>query len=191
MLSILHQTRLGPVLLTFLLLASMNTSAQTTEPGAGGTSESDEHTSIQSGSAGTLERVMRYLDQAQYIEPSRGVGAVTLGMTFAQVARAWGKPDHIDRTGLLRKRTIYTYKTDLGSYLKVEGRRSVDSIGIEGHSDFATREGVRFGTPHHQVQVIYGQTKVIEGRLNYPRRGIEFALKDGAVFQIRVFPARL
>ena len=134
-----------------------------------------------------LEKVMRHLDRVQYIDAGRGLGSVTLGMPLRQVLALWGNPWRSERTGLLNRTTTMIYRNDLDTYVLVSGDKAVEEIGIEGNTIFETREGIRFGTPRHQVKMVYGAGEEKEQTLRYKDKGIEFIFRRGLVFQIRLF----
>ncbi len=142
----------------------------------------------QDSTPGVRERVLQYLERASYIEPGRGLGGVRIGMPLQSVIERWGPPLRGDRQGVFDRQTILLYKTGIDTWVRVVGDRSVEEIGIEGHSRLTTPEGVGFGTPRNQVSMIYGRAAMTEtGEASYPERGIGFVFRGGTVFQIRVF----
>lgn len=138
-----------------------------------------------------LERVLRYLDSAVFIQPGTGVGDLVLGMPLAQVVERWGRPAASERSGIVNRRTTLLYRAGTSAWIAVSGDETVEEIGIEGRTTLATPEGVRYGMPRHQVSMIYGEPVETEaaGYL-YPERGIGFTFRSGTVFQVELFAPR-
>ncbi len=134
------------------------------------------------------ERIFRYLDDAVFLVPGRGLGRVTLGIPLASVVQALGAPSRSDRSGFFNPTTTLLYEAGIDAWLLISGDETVERIGLEGRSGIATAEGVRYGMPGHQVSMIYGEPVITEeGELRYPERGVAFTLRSGTVFQIEVF----
>ena len=133
------------------------------------------------------ESILRYLDRVQYVQPGRGVGPVVIGMPLAEVVSLWGEPTSVVSESAPDERVALRYETGLGARVEVSGERTVKEIDVEGDLGFTTREGVRFGMPRHQVILIYGEPGGGADELRYARKGIEFGLRQGQVFRMRVF----
>lgn len=138
-----------------------------------------------------LERVLRYLDSAVFIQPGTGVGDLVLGMPLAQVVERWGRPAASERSGIVNRRTTLLYRAGTSAWIAVSGDETVEEIGIEGRTTLATPEGVRYGMPRHQVSMIYGEpVETDEAAYLYPERGIGFTFRSGTVFQVELFAPR-
>ncbi len=139
-------------------------------------------------SSSAIERVMRYLDQAQYILPGRGLGNIRIGMPLTDVMKIRGKPWRSERTGVLNRQITLIYKTGIRAYIRIRGVNRVEEIGVEGNTEYATPAGIRFGMPGHQIKMIYGTPEEGEDTsMRYGKKGIGFVLKSGTVDQINVF----
>lgn len=138
------------------------------------------------------ESILRYVDQDLSIEPGIGFKKVRLGQSFKSVAQNWGKPTSVKKSGLFSAENKWYYQAG-DSLVIVTGGNAVESIEVSGkfNSPFQTTEGARFGMSLHQVTAIYGRPS--GGRdlsyLKYARRGIEFAMHNGVLRAMRVFPA--
>lgn len=138
------------------------------------------------------ESILRYLEQDLSIQPGVGFRKVRLGQSFASVAQIWGRPSSTERSGLLKVTNKWYYRAGDTQIILVGGK-TVESIEVSGrfNSPFQTTEGARFGMSPHQVTAIYGLPNRSEGLtyFGYTHRGIEFAMQNGTVRALRVFPA--
>ena len=138
----------------------------------------------------TPESVIRYLQQDVFISPGVGFKKVQIGHGFQQVLLAWGNPNRTYESDV-GSRIAWVYSVDHNSEIALSGRTKVESIQITGsfNSPFGSSEGANFGMTPHQVISIYGNPAE-EGnlvKLRYPRKGIAFGFKNGALQTIRVF----
>lgn len=140
----------------------------------------------------TPETVIRYLQQDVFISPGIGFQKVRIGDAFDQVAKTWGNPNKAYDSDVGSK-TAWVYFLGRGSEIALSGGTKVDSIEVTGsfNSPFSSIEGASFGMTPHQVISIYGKP-ADEGnlsKLRYPKKGIAFGFKSGALHSIRVFPS--
>lgn len=134
------------------------------------------------------ERILRYLDKRIHIRPGIGLDRVVIGTPMKAVPSIWGAPHDGDRSGFLNRRTTLLYRSGVDSWIRVEGGREVEEIGIQGRTGFITPQGVRFGMPRHQVRTILGSPGDTSNvRDDYPERGIGFVFRSGTVYQIIVY----
>jgi hypothetical protein len=134
------------------------------------------------------ERLFRYLENTTYIMPGRGIGNVVIGTPLTSVVQLWGTPLRGMRRGIFNRRTTLLYDAGIDAWVRVQGNRNVEHIGIEGRTGLSTTDGVRFGMPRHQVRTIYGKPEISQNETyRYPSRGISFVFRSGTVYQIEVF----
>lgn len=140
----------------------------------------------------TFQKLDAYFSQDIFLAPGRGLKAVYLGQRFEGVLRAWGQPSSTKRVGLLRFDRRWTYNAGGSTTVIVEGGKTVELMTVLGGptSAYLTTEGVRFGTPFHQVGVVYGPDPEgsMEDGLEYPSIGISFEFKGGVVSMITIEP---
>jgi len=140
----------------------------------------------------TTESILKYLEQDLAIQPAVGFKNVRLGYSFDAVAKVWGKPYKVEQFPLFGITKKWLYKAGSTTIVLV-GSKVVESIEVIGdfNSPFQTTEGIRFGTSPHQIIAVYGRPDKAKGLtlLVYTRRGIEFAMQNGNLKALRVFPA--
>ncbi len=138
------------------------------------------------------ESVLRDLEQDLNIQPGYGFKKVRLGYTFNQVSSVWGQPSNVQQFPLFGVTKKWSYIAG-STRIVLVGNNVVESIEVIGDfsSPFQTSEGVRFGTSPHQIIAVYGRPDAAKGleHLTYNRRGIEFAMENGNLRALRVFPA--
>lgn len=138
----------------------------------------------------TPESVIRYLHQDLFVTPGVGFQKVRIGQTFQQVALAWGNPNKAYDSDV-GSETAWVYQIGRDSEIAVTGGTRVSSIKITGtfNSPFSSTEGANFGMTPHQVIGIYGKPVGDDDlvKLRYPKKGIIFGFKSGALRSMRVF----
>ena len=138
----------------------------------------------------TPESVIRYLHQDLFVTPGVGFQKVRIGQTFQQVASAWGNPNKAYDSDV-GSEIAWVYQIGRDSEIAVTGSRRVSSIVISGtfNSPFSSTEGVNFGMTPHQVIGVYGKPAGDEDlvKLRYPKKGITFGFKSGALRSMRVY----
>lgn len=140
----------------------------------------------------STESVLRYLEQDLNIQPGLGFKKVRLGYSFAKVSSIWGQPSNVQQFPVFGLTKKWSYNAG-STRIVLVGNKVVESIEVIGDvsSPFQTSEGVRFGTSPHQIIAVYGRPDKAKGLeyLTYNRRGIEFAMENGNLRALRVFPA--
>jgi hypothetical protein len=123
---------------------------------------------------------------------SRGLGAVRLGMSEAQVRRAFGRPLTIQSPGPEHCLTLTTPTGDIAFTLKSDRLRLIEIEGV----GIATRSGLAVGMPLARAKRIFG-TELEIGTNFYDdatteamlweadhRHGVRFTAKDGWITEI-------
>ena len=119
------------------------------------------------------------------IRPGRGVGAIALGQSMAQVKGLLGAPSKVIKSPNDPNAKFLNYPNQklavfVGSNGVVIG---VTVLGAPWH----TAEGIAVGAPKAAVTKVYGQGLMRgQGNVTYANRGIAFAFKNGVVSTIYV-----